>query len=96
MSNGSGTPRTAAGPWSIGGRIEADTNNVDADITDVRAWPRILGPEEIYHVYREALEATGAFAGPPDDTPTIDNPGVGDLVTPTYALAYPTATLVTT
>lgn len=94
LQNGSGTPRPANGPWSIGGRIEADGNNTDGDVASIDVWPRILGPEEIAHLYAEGI-AGGAFAGPPDEDPIVDNPGVGDLVTPTYALAYPTANLVT-
>ena len=93
-TDGSGTERTAGGAWSLGGRIESDANCSDGDIASMDVWPRVLGPEEIWHLYSEGI-ASGAFAGPPDEVPSIDNPGVGDLVTPTYALAYPTATLVT-
>lgn len=91
-TDGAGTPRAADGPWSIGGRIEADGNNTDGDIASVDVWPRMLGPEEIWHLYEEGLETTGVFAGPPDDAPAIDNPGVADSVTDgPYALAYPLA-----
>jgi hypothetical protein len=93
-TDGAGTPRAADGPWSIGGRIESDANCTDGDVASVDVWPRELGPEEIAHLYEEGITASGSFAGPPDDSPRIDNPGVGDLVTPTYALAYPTAQLV--
>jgi hypothetical protein len=89
-TNGSGTPRTAAGPWSIGGRIEADTNCTDGDVASVDVWPRELEPEEIWHLYEEGITSTGSFAGPPDDVPSVDNPGVVDSVTDgPYALAYP-------
>lgn len=94
-TDGAGTERLANGPWSIGGRIESDATCTDGDIASLDVWPRILGPEEIAHLYREGVDAMGTFAGPPDEVPTIDNPGVGDLVTPTYALAYETAQLVT-
>lgn len=93
-TDGSGTERLANGSWSIGGRIESDANCTDGDIASMDVWPRILGPEEIAHLYEEGI-ASGAFAGPPDEVPLIDNPGVADSVTMgPYALAYPVATMV--
>ncbi len=95
-TDGSGTPRTAEGTWSIGGRVEADGNNTDGDIASVDVWPRELALTEVWHAYEEALEG-GAFAGPPDDAPSIDNPGVVDLDESDSAgdLAYATEVTVT-
>ena len=94
-TNGSGTPRAADGPWSIGGRIEADGNNTDGDVAAFDVWPRILSNAEIHHLYREGVES-GAFAGPPDEAPIVDNPGVLDNVSAAIGgLAYELAHEVT-
>ena len=45
-TNSSGTPRAADGVWSLGGRVEADTNNIAGRIREPLVWDRVLSVAE--------------------------------------------------
>lgn len=94
-TNGVGTP-LPGGIWALGGRVNTDANCFDGDIASADIWPRELEPEEIWHLYEEGIAAAGSFAGPPDDTPLTDNPGVVDTLPASGGpdtIAYPIAAL---
>jgi hypothetical protein len=55
-TNPVGTPRAGNGAWSLGGRVEADGNNINGDIRLPKVWNRVLTPEEML---QEALGSWG-------------------------------------
>lgn len=94
-TNGTGTERTTEGGLWIGGLVGAGADLDGRIAARPRIWPRVLSPAEIWHLYEEGV-TSGAFAGPPDLSPTVDNPGVLDNVSAAIGgLAYELAHEVT-